>query len=616
MSATAAAPSIEIALKHHQEGHPVEAEAAYRAVLEGDPDEPNIPALLGMLLLRANRVAEALPLLSRAAALHPDDPETHLAYANAMLSAGNPADAVAHYRKLLERWPHKAGAWSNLSEALRAQGENESALAAADKAVAILPGLANAHLGRGNALLALGRASEAEAAYACALAQDPTLAAAEASHGAALVILGRTGDAAAAAERALAIEPGLAEAHFVLGCARRAEGRRDAAIAAFEDALRLDSRHARAWLNLGNALVDADRLEEARTAYTMAIEIDSGFAEAHSSLGCLFSQQGRIDDALDAFDRAIALRPDYAEAHWNQGFALLLAGDFTRGWEKYEWRKRHDRFAKTFPDLGGPAWEGEALAGSRLLVYAEQGLGDTLQFVRYAPLLAARGAEVILACDPKLIPLLDSAPGLARIVSKNAPLPAYDSWVDQMSLPRMFGTNLDSIPAPTAYLKPDPARVAAWRRSLPTGRKIGLVWAGNPSHSNDARRSLPIDLIRPLLTVPDAIFVSLQIGPKAHEAAALGSAILDITARLTDFAESAAAVANLDLVVAVDTAVAHLAGAIGTPIWVLVPHAPDWRWLFDREDTPWYASMRLFRQPAPGDWAAVIARVRATLAAA
>jgi len=612
MSPPATAASLESAIEHHREGRSAEAEAAYRAILADNPGDPSVPPLLGMLLLRAGRAADARPLLARAAALRPDDPETQLAYGNALLSAGGAADAVRHYRQLLDRWPRKAAAWSNLAEALRNQGDNEGALAAADEAVALLPGLANAHLGRGNALLALGRVIEAEAAYGRALAAEPGLAAAEASLGAALLKRGKSDAAAAAARRAIAAQPHLAEAHFVLGCALRSEDDQEGAIIAFEAAVGLAPRHARAWLNLGNTLADADRLDKAAAAYRAALAIDPGFAEAHSSLGCLLSRQGRTDEALAAFDRAVAIRPDYAEAHWNQGFTLLLAGEFARGWEKYEWRKRHDRFAKTFPDLSGPAWEGERLDGKRLLVYAEQGFGDTVQFVRYAPLLAEKGAQIVLACDPRLIALLDGAPGLAATVSKAAPLPDYDLWVDQMSLPRICGTRLDSIPSPDAYLEPDPARAAAWAGRLPAGRKVGLVWAGNPAHSNDARRSMPNDALAPLLAVPDTAFVSLQVGPRANEAASeLG--ILDISAGLTDFAETAAAIANLDLVISVDTAVAHVAGAIGARTWVLVPHAPDWRWLFDREDTPWYRTMRLFRQTAPGDWRAVTERIASEL---
>ncbi|HLG89083.1 MAG TPA: tetratricopeptide repeat protein [Alphaproteobacteria bacterium] len=616
MTAANPIPSVVTALKHHQEGRSAEAEAAYRAVLAHDPYEPMAPALLGTLLLRDGRASEALPFLKRAVEIRPDDPETHLAYANALLSAEKPADAVAHYRLLLERWPQKAAAWSNLAEALRSQGDHETALAAAERALQLLPALANAHLARGNALLGLGQAADAEDSYRAALVADPTLAAAHASLGAALIAMGRFAEAAAAADRALEAQPKLAEARFVLGSALRAQGDRDGAIAAFETTVRIDPRHERGWLNLGNALMDADRFEEADTAYHVAIALKANFAEAHSSLGCLLSRQGRVEEALVEFDCAIAIRPDYAEAHWNQGFALLLAGDFARGWEKYEWRKRHDRFAKTFPELEGPAWEGEEIAGKRILVYAEQGLGDSLQFVRYAALLAQRGAAVILACDPLLIPLLQSARGVAAAVPKSRHLPPYDLWVDQMSLPRIFGTEAKNIPTPSAYLAADPARIAAWKAILPAGRKIGVVWAGNPGHSNDARRSMPIEMLRPLLSLPQTSLISLQVGAAARDARKLGPDVIDFSSKLVDFAETAALVANLDLVVTVDTAVAHLSGALGTPTRLLVPHAPDWRWMLAREDTPWYESMRLLRQPTPGDWESPVARLMAELTVA
>ena len=601
--------SLAQAMQYHQEGRFAEAELAYRALLDEDSDQSAVPPLLGGLLLRAGRITEALPLLARAAALHPDDSDAHLAHANALYRAGQSDEAIRAYRLLLERWPGKSGAWSNLAEALRAHGHFDQALEAADRALSQTPHLAEAHLGRGNALLALGRAAEAEDAYRKALADNPDLAAAAASQGAALAQLGRYADAEASARHALQLAPKLAEAAFVLGCALRHQGKTADATASLESATQLDPTHARAWLNLGNLLAEAGRAPEAETAYRSALAADPVFPEAHSGLGCVLSQSGRLDEALASFDRAISLRPNFAEAHWNQGFTLLLAGDLARGWEKYEWRKRHDHFAATFPTLTGQAWEGQPLAGRTLLIYAEQGLGDTVQFARYAPVLAQHGAKVVLACDPKLVPLLASVPGVAAAVAKNEKLPPYDFWVDQMSLPRILETRLENIPSPEAYLSATPSRVEAWRKSLPVGFKVGLVWAGNPHHSNNARRSAPPEALIPLTATAGATFISLQVGGAAIDAGRIGSSVIDVSDRLTDFQETAAAISCLDLIITVDTAVAHLAGALGKPVWTMLPHAPDWRWMCDRTDTPWYNSMRLFRQSSPGDWTELAARM-------
>ncbi|MBS0562685.1 MAG: glycosyltransferase, partial [Proteobacteria bacterium] len=306
--------------------------------------------------------------------------------------------------------------------------------------------------------------------------------------------------------------------------------------------------------------------------------------------------------------------PNFAHAHWNLATAALLAGDFARGFREYEWRKRHDDFRRNFLDLPGPVWDGGDCAGRRVLVMAEQGLGDTIQLARFLPRIAARGGIVTLACDPCLIPLVRQLPGVADAVPRHAALPEYDLWIDQMSLPRAFGIAPDTVPGAAGYIAADPVRAAAWARRLPAGPKAGLVWAGNPGHSNDRRRSLPPAQAAALIAqlrdaAPGLSLVNLQRGPRAAEAVGLG--LSDHAAALTDYAETAGLVANLDLVIAVDTSVTHLAGAMGRPVWTMLPFAPDWRWILGRNDTPWYASMRLFRQAVPGDWAGVIARVAA-----
>ncbi|HEY2132125.1 MAG TPA: tetratricopeptide repeat-containing glycosyltransferase family protein [Acetobacteraceae bacterium] len=414
----------------------------------------------------------------------------------------------------------------------------------------------------------------------------------------------------AAATQAVTLALELPEAHFVVGLAHTAIGRPDRAAAALRQCLGLAPGRARAALALGNALIDLDRLREAEEYLRHAIARDPTLPEAHASLGLLLSATGRLDEAIMACDAAIALRPDFACAYWNKSVAQLLGGDLAQCWENYEWRKRHDRFARDFPALLGREWLGESLEGQTLLVHAEQGLGDTIQFARYLPLLAAQGAAVVLACAAPLIPLLADVPGVAAVVPKDATLPPYDLWADQMSLPRLFGTRIDSIPAALGYLRAAPALIA--RRTPPPSRqaRVGIVWAGNPAHHNDRRRSLSTAALAPLLATPGVAWISLQKGPRSLEIT-LQHGIPDQSRGLTDFAETAALIATLDLVIAVDTATAHLAGALGRPVWLMLPHAPDWRWLTGRADSPWYASMTLFRQSCPGGWAGVIDRVAA-----
>lgn len=458
--------------------------------------------------------------------------------------------------------------------------------------------------------LRTGRASQAAHSLAHAVALRPAHIDCRLSLARALLSEGRGAEALAEADAVLDQQPANAPALFLRGTALGALGRHADAVAALRAAIAADPANATAHLHLGNALADLDALDAAEAAMCRAIALDRSLLEAHVSLGYVLTARGRLAEAAIACEAAIALQPDCPQAHWNLAVAALLAGDYPRGFQEYEWRKRHDRFRRDFIDLPGPVWTGDDPAGRTILVHAEQGFGDTIQFARYLPLMAARGAQVVLACDARLTAWLGTLPGLAATVPLGAKLPPYDAWIDQMSLPRAFATGLDAIPAAGGYLAADPVRAAAWFAALPLGRKVGLAWAGNPLHTNDRRRSLPPDAAAALAAVPHVAFVNLQTGPRAAE-----THLEDLSPRLADFADTAALVANLDLVVTVDTAVAHVAGALGIPCWIMLPFAPDWRWGVGRDDSPWYAAARLFRQPTPGAWDDVMLRVTAALTA-
>lgn len=431
------------------------------------------------------------------------------------------------------------------------------------------------------------------------------------------------------ANAALTGTPDDAELHFARGTALNALGHHAQSCAAFAKALALQPDHAPSWLNMGNASADLDDLASAEALYRTAIRLDGTLAEAHASLGYVLTTQGRLNEAIEACENAIRVRPDFAQGHWNLAIAALLSGDLPRGFAEYEWRKRNQRYRADFPDLRGRRWDGSDAAGQTILVRAEQGFGDVIQFARYLPLIRDMGGDPILFCAPPLLPLFDAMPGI-KACSLTGPLPPYDAWIDQISLPLMFGTTLDTVPAPTAYLSADPDRVGAWRVRLDAGlcdrlrrhalslderprdgqsaKRVGIAFAGNPRHSRDQRRSIPPDFEWTLPDRPGYSFVNLQ-----HGASASRLGLRDLTAWLTDYAETAALIENLDLVITVDTSVAHLAGAMGKPVWILLPHAPDWRWLLGRSDNPWYRSARLFRQPTPGDWTSVLAQVTEAL---
>jgi tetratricopeptide (TPR) repeat protein len=414
--------------------------------------------------------------------------------------------------------------------------------------------------------------------------------------------------AAIVAETAHALRdaPDSAELHFLRGTACNALFRPLEARDALTAAVRLNPTFAPGWLNLGNALMDLDDLTAAEAHCRHALGLDAGLVEAQISLGFILTSQGRLAEAIGLLEAAIESHPHNVHAHWNLAAATLLSGDLPRGFAEYEWRKRHDRFRRDFVNLPGPLWDGGDPRGCTILIRAEQGLGDTVQFARYLAEIVQRGGKPVLACEPSLIPLLQSIAG-SEVISKRDRLPRYDAWIDQMSLPHVFGTTLGTIPSPAGYLTADPALIAAHRASLPAGRCIGLAFAGNPMHRNDHRRTPPAAALAPLATLPDSHVVSLVPDRLLPGIAAPART-------LTDYAETAALIAALDLVITVDTSVAHVAGALGKPTWVLLPYAPDWRWLLQRNDTPWYDSVSLFRQSSPGDWQSVIAAVVAALA--
>jgi len=456
--------------------------------------------------------------------------------------------------------------------------------------------------------LGTGRTAAAVDSLGRAASLRPSHLATRIGLGRALLAEGQLEGALAHADAALAQDPANAQALFLRGTALSTLGRPRIAVGVLRAAIAEDPANAAAQLNLGNALADLDQLEAAEAAIRRAIALDPGLVEAHVSLGFILTSRGQLEAAIAACEAALKLQPGLAQAHWNLAVAALLAGDFSRGFAEYEWRKRHDRFRRDFVDLPGPVWTGDDPAGRTILVHAEQGFGDTIQFARYLTLIVARCGDVVLACDRRLVKLLGALPGV-RAVPLEGPLPRYDAWIDQMSLPRVFATSSGTIPARGGYLAAEPVRVAAWWAGLPAGRKVGLAWAGNPNHSNDHRRSLPAEALAVLLAAPGIQFVSLQLGPRAPEAG-----LADQSDRLTDYAETAALIANLDLVVTVDTSAAHLAGALGVPCWVMLPFAPDWRWRLGCEDSAWYDALRLFRQPSPGNWAEVVTNVRTALA--
>jgi Flp pilus assembly protein TadD len=496
-------------------------------------------------------------------------------------------------------------------------GQFDKAIAAYNHAIHLKADFAEAHFNLGATLKSLGQFDDAIAAYNHAIRLKPDFAEAYANLGNALKNSGRLNEAVAAYEKAIRLKPNFAEAHSNLGNVLKDLGRFEDALAAYDKAIRLKPDFAEAYSNLGNALQDLGRLDEAVAAYKEAINLKPDFAEAHSNLGNALKNLGRLKEAIGAHNTAIGYQPDYAQGHFNLGIALLLNGAVSHGWAEYEWRWRRKEQQATPRRFAKPQWQGEEVKGRTVLLHAEQGLGDTIQFCRYAPLIAARGARVLLQAPPSLLRLLSGLQGVERVIAVGDPLPAFDFHCPLMSVPHIFGTTLATIPAPLSYIPVDEAKRRHWQQRLSAAahRRVGLVWAGNPQHGNDRNRSLPFAALAPLWNIPGIRWYSLQVGERRADLdAAPPGVIEDLSPFLDDFAETAAAISQLDLVLTVDTSVAHLAGAIGHPTWVMLPFIPDWRWLLERRDSPWYQSVRLFRQAQRGAWASVIHNVEAALA--
>jgi len=413
--------------------------------------------------------------------------------------------------------------------------------------------------------------------------------------------------------RAIAIDGSAFDYHFGLGVALQGLGEFDGALAAFGRATDLAPENVLARFRIGNVLQLQNNLEEAIAAYESILALKPDSVEAEFNIGNVLRLQGKLNAARTRYQQALKHQPDHVDALWNLSLLDLLEGDYVSGWQLYEIRQlRPTPNLRHFPK---PQWKGESLQGARILLHAEQGLGDTLQFLRYVPIVVARGGQVILDVPKEIEWLAAEIPGVFAVIATGGPIPEFEWQCPLMSLPLAFGTTLDSIPAEVPYLVvPDDAKTKADGRSWPAqGLRVGLVWGATPRSFEDSDRSIPLPLFESVLATPDAHFFSLQLGPQANQFEPHSSAMTDLRGAIVDLADTAALISHLDLVITVDTSVAHLAGALGKPTWVLLPFAPDWRWLTARDDSPWYPTVRLFRQPRPRDWQSVLDLVQMEL---
>jgi tetratricopeptide (TPR) repeat protein len=616
----------------HQRGQFAQAEAAYRGLLERHPGSADARFRLGLLLAQHEQLAEALEMFSGALLIAPGFAPLWSEQAAMQLRLGRFEAAVASYDRLLTLRPDDVEGFNNRGAALMRLARPADALASFDAALAVQPDLAEALCNRGNALLALGRVTEALAAYDRTLALNPGLAQAAMNRAEALERLDQSADALASYDQAIAAAPGLVQALYGRGNLLQSLGRYEEALESFDAALALVPTHAAAACNRATSLRALGRIDAALEGYAQTIALDPTMVAALINHGSLLMMVGRHQEAVVDFAQAKAIAPDNADAHWNEALCRLAMGDFAGGWREHEWRWRTDALRPGERHYPQKLWLGESsLAGSTILLWGEQGLGDTLQFCRFAPLVAALGEQagdagrvnVVLEVPAGLARLIRTMPGLQRVIASNEPPPPLDVHCPLLSLPLALGTTLQTIPAAVPYLAADPDQARAWRIRLAAlpGLRVGLVWSGNPRLADrnasaiDRRRSVPLARLAPLGAVPGVTFVSLQKGHRAEEAKAppAGMAMVDWTDELWDFADTAALVDGLDLVIGVDTSVVHVAGALGKPVWVLNRYDACWRWLHGRTDSPWYPTARLFRQARYGDWDGVIAEAAAAL---
>jgi FkbM family methyltransferase len=581
------------AINHHHAGRAADAERLYRAILDSPPGHSLASYGLGLLCA------------------------TH----------GRHLEAIDAYRDAITRRPDFADAYINLGTTLLALQRYEEAAALYRQAIAIDPDNAMAYGNLGKVLQDLGRSDEAMQAYRAAIALQPDDATINANFGAALLDLRAWDDAATVARRTIALQPTNAMAHANLGTALMNLGRYDEALASCHQAIAQELRGVAICASLGGAMLELGALPDAVDLCRRAIVLDPTLASAHFNLSHAFKAMNHLDEAQAAARAAITLCPDSAEYHFHLAHILLLQGDLAAGWAEYDWRWRLPDFA-WFSALHGefsqPLWKGEDIGDKTILVYTEQGLGDIILFARYLPLVAQRARQVIVAVSPRMRRLLEPIEGIEVVSIRSVPLPDFDVHCPLLSLPRAFATTLDSIPSPARYLYADRATQQQWTNRIKRTQigsnvlRVGLVWAGNPATKRDHFRSPGLASVEPLFAIPGIDFVVLQVGEGRQDldARPLPPDVIDLGCEIADLADTAAIISGLDLMISSCTAPLHLAGALGVPTWAMIPFAPYFPWLLQRIDTPWYRSVRLYRQDQPGrDWSGVVHRIAADLAA-
>jgi tetratricopeptide (TPR) repeat protein len=634
-----------------QSGDLGNAQQCYERVLAAQPNHADALHLLGMVVYQSGQPQPAIELIERAIKINKKAPAYFTNLGLVYQGMGQYKEAEKSYRKALAIKPDFAETHHNLGIVLHMQQRVKDAEASFRRAVTLKPKYAEAWINFGNFMHATQRYQEAEQCFEKAIVLNPDFHGVYYNLAHCLRDQGKHEAAIAAYRTLLAHQPGHVDALFFLAATQSEQGDHDGAAATYRALLTHDTKHVFAWNNLGNELTKSEQLSDAESAYRSCLTVQPDYAQAHYNLGNLLADQGRdaeaqacyreairlqpehveaccalglsfkaqhkLDDAADCFRQAIRLRPDASDAHLNLAMTLLLAGNLQEGWQEYEWRLAHH--PELSRDFRYPVWQSEDLRGKTILVWGERGFGDEIQFARYLPALKALGARVVFECREELHDLFAQAAVCDRLIIRQIRQDIgekVDYQIPLLSLPARLNATEKVDDCAPAYLSADPIMATQWQVRLQNDHayRVGLVWAGNPQHKNDRNRSASLPLYAPLASVSGCSLYSLQKGSDA--AATVQLKIHDYSAELHTFSDTAALISNLDLVICVDTSVAHLAGALGKQVWLLLPFDPDWRWGLRGTQTAWYPDMTLFRQPTPGDWPALIDQVKSALAQA
>jgi len=596
-----------------KQGLLVQAADSYRLALRLKPDFAEAFNHLGVVLTAQNRFDEAIDCYIEAANLEPDYAEAFYNLGIVLAKEGQLDEAIASYQKALKIEPELVEAYNRLGIALNERGRHSEAIKNFRRVLKLRPDYIEVYNNLGIALQDQGKYSEAIDEYLKAAQLEPGCAEIHYNLGNALQLLDRCEEAAENYRQALKLKPDYAQAYNNLAIAMKEQGRFHEAVENCEQAIQLEPDCSQFYSNFASILQYQGRLADAVANCERAISLKPDDAEGYFNLASVLRDCGRLDEAIEKNSRAIQLEPDYTEAHWNQAVAHLLKGNFEEGWKEYEWRRKTDWHTAAYPHRHKePRWKGASFAGKRLLVHCEQGLGDCLQFVRYLPMVKSRGSVVIFEAWKSLHGLLknfDEIDELVELSFTRKTETRFDACVSVMDLPGLFKTTEDTIPSSVPYLHADPAKAEYWREKLSgPDFKVGIVWAGSARHANDYNRSCKLEAFAPITEIENVKLFGLQKGEPARQAdqCARKIGVENLGEYLVDFTDTAAVIQNMDLIISVDTATLHLAGAMGKRVWALLAFAPDWRWMLERTDSPWYPTMRLFRQKDWGNWDGVL----------